>query len=111
MMVFKKALPRRAFLRGLGATVALPLLDGMIPALASGPEKVAAPTRVGFVYFPNGAIMHQWLPATKGPDFKVSRILKPLPPVHDQLLVPVGLKNNQPQAPQRRHVTGDTTPA
>jgi Protein of unknown function (DUF1552) len=107
MMVFKKALPRRTFLRGIGATVALPLLDGMIPAFASSPEKAAAPVRVGFVYFPNGAIMNQWLPATEGAGFKLPPILEPLAPFQNQLLVLSGLDNNPAQGLPGIDVTGE----
>jgi hypothetical protein len=105
--VFKKALPRRTFLRGMGATVALPLLDGMIPAFASSLEKAAAPIRVGFVYFPNGAIMNQWVPGTGGPGFKLSPILEPLAPFQSQLLVLSGLDNNPAQGLPGIDVTGE----
>ncbi len=54
MILNKKSLPRRAFLRGMGVTMALPLLDAMTPALASAPKPVV---RLGFVYVPNGIIM------------------------------------------------------
>ena len=63
MMIFKKAIPRRRFLQGVGATLALPLLDGMVPAMAAVGDSKAA-TRLSFVYIPNGIIMDQWTPAT-----------------------------------------------
>ena len=63
MFVTKKSLDRRTFLRGVGATVALPLLDAMAPALAAAP---AAPPRLGFIYAANGVIQDQWKPATAG---------------------------------------------
>jgi hypothetical protein len=107
MMVFKKALSRRTFLRGMGATVALPLLDGMIPAFASGPANGSAPIRVGFVYFPNGAIMGQWLPAMEGAGFKLPPILEPLAPFQNQLLVLSGLDNNPAQGLPGIDVTGE----
>ena len=58
MMISKMALPRRTFLRGLGVTLALPLLDAMVPALTALQQTPARPVRrLGFVYIPNGAIM------------------------------------------------------
>ncbi|MBL8186668.1 MAG: hypothetical protein JNK38_01600, partial [Acidobacteria bacterium] len=59
MIVTKKSLPRRAFLRGMGVTMALPLLDAMTPALAANAKPVV---RLGFVYVPNGIIMEHWRP-------------------------------------------------
>jgi len=90
MMIFQKAIPRRAFLRGLGATVALPLLDAMVPAFASAQE--AAPTiRFGVAYVPNGIIMNQWTPATEGAGFEITPILAPLAPFRGKILVLSGL--------------------
>ena len=88
MMIFKKAIPRRTFLRGLGATLALPLLDGMVPAFASVMDTAAKPAvRVSYVYLPNGIIREQWLPATDGADYELTPILKELAPFKDQMLV------------------------
>ena len=82
------ALPRRTFLRGMGATVALPLLDAMVPALSAASQTAAAPVRrLGFVYIPNGAIMDQWTPAAEGKAFELSPILKPLEALRDRLTV------------------------
>ena len=90
MMIFQKAIPRRAFLRGLGATVALPVLDAMVPAFASAQE--AAPTvRLGVVYVPNGIIMGKWTPATEGAGYELTPILAPLAPFRDKILVLSGL--------------------
>ena len=61
MIITKKALPRRAFLRGVGATLALPLLDAMIPALAKSPIQPAR--RLGFVFIPMGCDITRWTPA------------------------------------------------
>ena len=73
MIITKMALPRRTFLRGMGATVALPLLDAMVPALSAMSRTAAAPVRrLGFVYIPNGAIMEQWSPAGVGNGFEFS---------------------------------------
>ncbi len=80
MMVFKKALPRRTFLRGLGTTLALPLLDGMIPALAAQGKTVAKPaTRLSIVYLANGRIMDKWTPNTEGADSNSLQHYSPLP--------------------------------
>jgi hypothetical protein len=100
MFVTKKHLPRRTFLRGMGVSLALPLLDSMIPARTLLAQTAARPaTRLGFVYFPHGAIMNQWTPATEGAGFEFSPILKPLEPFRDQLNVVTGLA----------HAAADTT--
>src|SRR3979490_940111 len=92
MMIFKKVIPRRTFLRGIGAAVALPLLDGMIPAFAATSDLAAkSPTRLGIVYIPNGAMMDKWTPATQGAGFQLTPILEPLAPFRDRLLVLSGL--------------------
>lgn len=84
MFIFQKALPRRTFLRGLGATIALPFLDAMCPALKAAPR---TPKRLGFVYFPNGAIMKSWIPSTDGAGFEFTPTLAPLAPYQDRLVV------------------------
>ena len=96
MMIRKLSLPRRTFLRGLGATVALPLLDAMVPALTAEARTAAAPVRrLGFIYIPNGAVMQEWTPAETGPGFALSRILQPLQPYRNQLTVVSGLAHGQ----------------
>ena len=73
MIIFKKALPRRTFLRGVGAAVALPLLDSMIPALDATRALAAQPARrLGVVYVPNGMAMRSWTPATEGAGFEIT---------------------------------------
>ncbi len=84
MMVFKKSIPRRTFLRGAGAALALPLLDSMVPAFAAAARPVL---RLGFVYCPNGMIMQQWRPATEGRDYALTPILEPLAPFREDFLV------------------------
>jgi uncharacterized protein DUF1552 len=106
-MVFKKVIPRRTFLRGLGTTVALPLLEGMVPPFSSTLAAADTPTRVTFVYFPNGVIMDKWTPATEGTGFEMSTILEPLAPFRDHLLVLSGLDNNPAQALPGIDVTGE----
>ena len=92
MFISKKHLPRRTFLRGMGVTLALPLLDSMLPAqtLLRKTAAKGAP-RLGFVYIPHGAIMDKWTPATEGKDFAITPILKPLEPFKDKLNVISGL--------------------
>ena len=79
MFVTKKSLSRRTVLKGLGAAVGLPFLESMIPAFTPLAKAAAAPPRrFGVVYFPNGAIMQQFTPATAGDGFEFTPILKPL---------------------------------
>jgi hypothetical protein len=92
MMITKKHLPRRTFLRGVGATLALPLLDAMVPARTLLARTAASPiSRVGFVYLPHGAIMEKWTPAAEGAGFEFSPILKPLEPFRNYVDVVSGL--------------------
>jgi hypothetical protein len=96
MIVTRKAIPRRTFLRGAGAALALPLLDSMTPAFAARTGK--APTRLLFTYIPVGANMPAWTPEGEGPDYKFSRILKPLEAFREDLLVLSGLDHHQADA-------------
>ena len=92
MIIFKKAIPRRTALRGIGATLALPLLDGMVPALEAIRNTAAKPVRrLGVVYVPNGMAMEYWTPKAEGSGFELSPILQPLESLRDQLLVLSGL--------------------
>jgi hypothetical protein len=94
MFIAKKHLPRRTFLRGVGASVALPLLDAMIPAGTALAQTAAAPRpRMGFIYFPHGAVMEQWTPTARGRDFELPQILAPLAPFKDQMTVVSNLRN------------------
>ena len=95
MIITQKAMSRRTVLRGLGASVTLPLLDGMVPAYAALRATATPAQRLGIVYVPMGAVMENWTPATEGAGFELSPILQPLAPVRDQLLVLTGL-DNQP---------------
>jgi hypothetical protein len=100
MFITKKHLPRRTFLRGAGAALALPLLDAMIPARTALAETAASPRlRMGFVYFPHGAVMDQWTPSTVGADFEITPILKPLEPFKEQLTIVSGLANRAAMLP------------
>jgi hypothetical protein len=84
MFITKKPLARRTFLRGLGATVALPLLDAMVPAFASN---VKTPPRIGFVYVPHGMVMKRFTPETVGKNFEFKDIAKPLEPFRNRLSI------------------------
>jgi hypothetical protein len=89
MMITKKSLSRRTVLRGLGASIALPLLDGMVPAFAAQTRPVK---RLGAIYCPNGMSMPFWTPAVEG-HLELSPILRPLAPVRDRVLVLSGMSN------------------
>src|SRR5262245_7694744 len=100
MFITKKHLPRRTFLRGLGATMALPLLDAMIPAGTALAQTAAAPAmRAGFIYFPHGAVMSQWTPEKTGTDWEFTPILKPLEAFRKQVTIISGLENKAAIAP------------
>ena len=93
MMIFKKAIPRRTFLRGMGASLAVPLLDGMVPAFAGPLDKTAANPafRLQYVYVPNGIIKEKYRPAEVGVLSKLTPTLEPLAPLRDNFLVLSGL--------------------
>lgn len=93
MFITKKALHRRTFLRGMGATVALPLLDAMVPALSGKPLQPAP--RLGFIYIANGVIQNQWIPTATGRNFELPPILKPLEPVRSHVNILTGLSHLQ----------------
>ena len=90
MIVTRKHLPRRTFLKGMGAAIALPMLDSMTPAFAL-PRMKQAPLRLAFTYVPNGVTMSEWTPKGVGAAFEYSRILKPLEPFRQQTVVVSGL--------------------
>ena len=94
------SLSRRHFLRGLGACVALPAFESMLRAAPAADAKTAAnlartatgaPLRMGFVYFPNGAIQSTWWPKGEGKDFELNRTMQPLEKVKHQLQVLGGM--------------------
>jgi len=94
MFITKKHLPRRTFLRGAGAAVALPFLEAMVPAGTAIAKTAAAPRpRMGFVYFPHGAVMDRWTPAAEGRDFDLPQILAPFAPFREQMTVVSNLRN------------------
>jgi len=94
MFITKKHLSRRTMLRGMGTAIGLPLLDAMIPAGTALAQTAASPSpKMGFFYFPHGAIMDKWTPATTGCDFSITPILKPLEKFRDQMTIVSGLRN------------------
>lgn len=100
MFISKMALPRRTFLRGMGVTIALPLIDAMVPALTALAKTPASPVRrLGFVYTPNGATMSAWTPTGQGPGLdEFSPTLSPLAPFRDYVVVPTGLSQRQAES-------------
>jgi len=90
------SLPRRSFLRGVGATLALPFLDAMVPALQVPAKAAAAPLRFGAVYIPNGSIVEEFFPRTVGAGFDFPTILKPLEPFKNSLVVVKNLTRSHP---------------
>jgi len=94
MFISKKHLSRRTVLRGLGTSVALPLLDAMIPAGTALAQTAANPqARMGYIFFPHGAVMDRWTPTGTGSDFEVSEILAPAAKFKDKMTVVSGLRN------------------
>src|SRR5436190_9644640 len=93
MVITRKAIPRRAFLRGAGAALALPVLDAMTPALSA---ETARPIRLGFIQVPNGImnLKNEWAPKAEGP-LEMTRILEPLADFKDRLVVMSGLDSQQ----------------
>jgi len=97
MMITRKVLPRRAFLRGMGTAVALPFLEAMVPAMAAV-RNAKPPVRMAFVYVPNGIIMNGWNPEYEGKLTELPRILKPLEPFKQDILMLGNLTHNAGRA-------------
>ncbi|MBI4263423.1 MAG: DUF1552 domain-containing protein [Acidobacteria bacterium] len=93
MFVTRMTLPRRTFLKGVGATVALPFLEAMVPAFPARAQAATGPLRAAFVYWSNGTIPQEWTPAATGSAFPYSTILKPLEPFRHSTVVLSGLDN------------------
>jgi hypothetical protein len=103
MIISKMALPRRTFLRGAGVTLALPLLDAMVPALTALTKTAASPVpRLGCVYIPNGVAMgrqiNHWKPTTEGAAFEFSPCLQPFERFREQMVVVSGLSAAQAES-------------
>lgn len=91
-------LPRRKFLHGLGVTMALPFLESVWPSRGFAASSVVIPRRLGFVFFPNGANMQNWLPTSEGADFELSPTLSPLANVRGKINVLSGLMQDNANA-------------
>jgi hypothetical protein len=97
MYISKMSMSRRTLLRGMGAAIALPLLDAMVPALTPLARAAAAPrTRFGAIYIPNGAIVDEFFPKATGTNWEFTPILKPIEPFKDQLVVVKNLTRSHP---------------
>ena len=109
MFISKKHLSRRAVLRGAGASVALPLLDAMIPASTSWAQTAAnIQPRLGFVFFPHGAVMDRWVPTSTGRDFEISQILSPVARFQDKMTVVSGLRNKPAESSDPHGIVAGT---
>ena len=102
MHLFRKHISRRTMLKGVGATIALPLLDAMNPAGTAWAKTAAgtAPKRFAFVGFPHGAIMDRWSPKQTGTNYEMSDILKPLEAYREHLTIVSGLRNKPGETPE-----------
>jgi hypothetical protein len=102
MYLSKKHVSRRTALKGVGATIALPLLDAMNPAATAWAQTAAgsSPKRLAFVGFPHGAIMDRWSPKQTGTDYEMSPILEPLAPLRQHLTIVSGLRNKPGETPE-----------
>ena len=102
MFLSKKHLSRRTVLRGTGATIALPLLEAMLPARTAFADTPAGKTikRFAFIGFPHGAIMDRWSPKETGTNYTMSPILEPLEPLRQHLTIVSGLRNKPAETPE-----------
>ena len=106
MIVTKKSIPRRTVLRGIGASLALPLLDGMVPAFAALRNTAAQPVRrYGVVYVPNGMMMNHWTPSAEGTGFDFPLITKPLESYRNRVQFLSGMKGVDGSGPHARSAT------
>ena len=104
MIITKKCLPRRPFIRGTGTALALPLLDSMVPALSAMAKTSANPVRrLGFIYFPHGSVswapgdQNLWTPPGDGGTLELSPILQQLESVKNQMLVLTNMEHKNAQ--------------
>jgi hypothetical protein len=102
MSLFRKHISRRTVLKGVGASIALPLLDAMHPAATAWAATPAgsAPKRFAFVGFPHGAIMDRWSPKQTGANYEMSDILKPLETYREHMTIVSGLRNKPGETPE-----------
>ncbi len=109
MFITKRHLSRRTKLKGAGVAIGLPLLDAMIPAgTALADTAAVAPPRMGFVYFPHGAVMSNWVHTATGTDFKISPILEPLDPYRQYMTIVSGLRNKAGESPAPHAIIAGT---
>jgi len=109
MFITKKHLSRRMILRGLGSSVALPLLDAMIPAATALAQTAARPQpRLGFIFFPHGAVMERWVPTATGSNFEVPEILAPAAAFKDRMTIVSGLRNKPAESPDPHGIVAGT---
>jgi hypothetical protein len=109
MIITKMALPRRTFLRGMGAALALPLLDGMVPAFTAIAKSAAKPVpRLGYIYIPHGAPIESWMPPAEGALIQMSRSLLPLEPFKDRVVVLTNLELQEAQGPGSHALSNST---
>jgi hypothetical protein len=109
MFLTRKHLPRRTLLKGAGAAIALPLLDAMVPARTALAQTAAAPRpRLGFVYFPHGALQEEWEPNETGRNFEFPFILEPLEPLREHVTVVSGLRNKGGESGSPHGITQET---
>ena len=102
MHVFKKHVSRRTVLKGVGASIALPLLDAMNPAATAWAQTPAGstPKRFAFIGFPHGAIMDRWSPPQTGTNYEMSPILQPLEAFRQHMTIVSGLRNKPGETPE-----------
>jgi hypothetical protein len=102
MVITKKHVSRRALLKGIGVTMALPLLDAMNPAATAWAQTPAGstPKRFAFVGFPHGAVMDRWSPKQTGTGYEMSPILEPLAPYRQHMTIVSGLRNKPGESPE-----------
>src|SRR5262245_5193101 len=102
MYLFKKHVSRRTVLKGVGASIALPLIDAMNPAATAWAATPAgsAPKRFAFIGFPHGAVMDRWSPKQTGAAYEMSPILEALEPFRQDLTIVSGLRNKPAETPE-----------
>ena len=105
MFITKKHLSRRHVLRGMGASIALPLLDAMVPAAVA---QTAPNLRLGFVYVPHGAVADRWSPAATGRDFEITKILDSMKDFRDHMTIVSGLRNKPGESPDPHGIKAGT---
>ncbi len=100
MFITKKSIPRRQFIKGVGATLALPLLDSMLPAFASlAQAQDLSPTRFTGIFVPHGAAPGYWVPNTTDPGFEYPFIYKPFEHIRDKVVLTSGMWSQSAENP------------